>query len=73
MYDAVGNTIVKAKKMQTTEIGGIEASSSAASEQQRAWDNYIQKELDQAELHAADPNTKWYTHDEFWHIVENGK
>jgi prevent-host-death family protein len=27
---------------------------------------YIRRELEKARIEAADPNTKWYTHDEVW-------
>ena len=31
---------------------------------------YVLKELEQAQKEAADPNTKWYGHDEVWRIIE---
>ena len=34
---------------------------------------YIMKELAEAEKKAADPNTKWYTHEEVWSKILAGR
>jgi prevent-host-death family protein len=31
---------------------------------------YIDEKLKEAEAKASDPNTKWYSHEEFWDMVE---
>jgi DNA-damage-inducible protein J len=31
---------------------------------------WILEQLKEREKHAADPNTKWYSHNEFWQMVE---